>query len=132
MEIKRGNNSTHPAIECVDASVSINESHWKSRKEITFTWIGILFTLFATILIVFEQGPVLIDQFQQNQWQSFATHFIFLLIAALLIYGGLVYLFSRLGYIHRLRQHIPASSEDLDILLCNEQAPELTVLVPSY
>ncbi|TCV90243.1 glycosyltransferase family 2 protein [Sulfurirhabdus autotrophica] len=127
-----GNGAAHSADVCVDALASINECHWKSRKEITFTWIGILFTLVATILITFEQGPVLIDQFHQNQWQSFANHFIFLFIAALLIYGGLVYLFSRLGYIHRLRVHMPASSEDLDILLCNEQAPELTVLVPSY
>src|SRR5512139_2068964 len=116
----------------VTALSSIDESLWKSPREIVFTWAGILFTLVATALVAIEQGPILVEQFCQHQWQQFAIHGIFLLIAALLVYGGLVYLFTRLGYIHRLRQHTPASYEDLDTLLCDEQAPPLTVLVPSY
>ena len=116
----------------VAALSSIDESRWKSPKEIMFTKAGILFTLVALVLVSIEQGPILVEQFHQHQWQKLAVHGIFLLIAALLVYGGLVYLFTRLGYIHRLRQHTPASREDLNTLLCDEQAPPLTVLVPSY
>lgn len=116
----------------VAAPLPIDESRWKSLKEIMFTKAGILFTLIATALVAIEQGPILVEQFHQRQWLQFAFHGIFLLIAALLVYGGQVYLFTRLGYIHRLRQHTPASYEDLDTLLCDEQAPPLTVLVPSY
>lgn len=116
----------------VPALSSIDESRWKSPREIMFTKAGILFVLVAMALVAIEQGPILAEQFHQHQWQELAVHGIFLLIAALLVYGGLVYLFTRLGYIHRLRRHTPASREDLDTLLCDEQAPPLTVLVPSY
>jgi len=78
------------------------------------TKAGILFTLVALVLVSIEQGPILVEQFHQHRWQELAVHGIFLLIAALLVYGGLVYLFTRLGYIHRLRQHTPASREDLN------------------
>jgi cellulose synthase/poly-beta-1,6-N-acetylglucosamine synthase-like glycosyltransferase len=116
----------------VPALSSIDESRWKSPREILFTKAGILFTFAALALVAIEQGPILAAQFHQHQWQQLAVHGSFLLIAALLVYGGLVYLFTRLGYIHRLRRHAPASREQLDTLLCDEQAPPLTVLVPSY
>jgi cellulose synthase/poly-beta-1,6-N-acetylglucosamine synthase-like glycosyltransferase len=109
---------------------SIDESRWKSRREIVYTQAGILFTLVATVLVAIEQGPLLIEQFQLHQWQQFTIHGIFLLIAAMLVYGGLVYLSTRLGYIRRLYQHTPTCREDLDALLCDDQA--LTVLVPSF
>lgn len=110
----------------------IDESRWNSRKEILFTWTGILFTLATALLVAHEQAPLLIDQLRHQQWRELTIHGLFLLIVVLLIYGGLVYLVTRLGYIQRLRQHLPTKREELDALLCNGQAPALTVLVPSY
>lgn len=110
----------------------IDESRWNSRRESLFTWSGILFTLFAAALVANEQFPILIEQWRHEEWQAFTLHALFLLIVVLLIYGGLVYLVTRLGYIQRLRQHQPASQASLDALLCNAQAAALTILVPSY
>ncbi len=126
------NNTTGAAMAPLSAASSIDESRWKSRREIMFTRVGILFTLIATVMVAIEQGPILTEQFHQEQWRQFAIHGIFLLITTLLVYGGLVYLFTRMGYMHRLRRHAPASREDLDTLLSNQQAPALTVLVPSF
>ncbi len=122
--------STNKVLSSIQAP--INERRWLSSKEIAFTWTGIFFTLMATTLVAWEQGPILAEQYLQHEWAALALHALFLLIAAFLVYGGLVYLSTRLGYIRRLRQHAPANREEMDEILCNENTPSLTVLVPSY
>lgn len=110
----------------------IDESRWRSRREARFTWLAILFTLATTVMVLHEQGPLLLEQLRHRHWSEFAAHLLFLSIVALLVYGGLVYLVTRLGYIQRLSRHQPASREGLERLLRDEQLPLLTVLVPSY
>ena len=110
----------------------INEQRWVSSKEIVLTWAGLLFTLIAVGLVAWEQGPILADQYRQHLWPALSLHALFLVIAALLVYGSLVYHTTRLGYIRRLHQHRPAHREELDALLRDENAPPVTILVPSY
>lgn len=50
---------------------------------------------------------------------------------AVMLFGSLVYLIARLGYLHRCRDFRPASAEEL-ALLYDGRPPRLAVLVPSY
>lgn len=109
----------------------IDETRWCTRKEVVFTWIGIVFTLAACIAVAWEQGPILADQIAQRRWGEIAAHGVFLAIVVLLIYGSFVYQATRLGYVKRRAQHRPVSGAALDALF-NDRRKPLTILVPSY
>lgn len=55
----------------------------------------------------------------------------FLTIVALLVYGGLVYLSARLGYLRRRRAFVHASREELREFAAHSDA-RVSILVPSY
>lgn len=101
------------------------------KREIILTWVGIMLTLFATVMVVNELLGTALAFISQKQWLQLSAHIVFCTIAAFLVYGGLVYLITRLGYLKRRLNHTPASQAELDKLF-NEHAPSLTILVPSY
>lgn len=123
------NGSRHAMARGVFAA--IDETRWRPGKEVALTWIGIAFTLAACAAVVWEQGPILLEQIAHRHWGEVAGHGVFLTIIVFLIYGSVVYQATRLGYIKRRAQHRPAPRVALDTLF-DEQRKPLTVLVPSY
>src|SRR3569623_1928370 len=109
----------------------IDETRWQTGKEIALTWAGIFFTFAACVIVLIEQGPILLDQIKGQRWGVVAAHALILLIIAFLIYGSFVYQATRLGYLKRRRQHAPAPRAALNMLFEDERKP-LTILVPSY
>ena len=70
-----------------------------------------------------------------SSWQSAGWLIAYLGFGAavfLLIYGGLVYQLSRLGYMLRKKRHHPLTERALDQISDRVNAPTVTVLVPSF
>ena len=91
-------------------------------KEIAFTWasIGVVlgsFGFYLQLTYAASRNPI--------------ETFLFIFIVALLIYGNLVYHFSRVGHLHRRRTHAPASRANLEAIY-DDPAPAISVLIPSY
>lgn len=114
----------HPEVQALERQPSQRFERW-------LTLSGIAFTLTASLFVTLELGALWIDQARAGRWGELVAHSLFLLIVASLVYGGLVYQFTRLGYLDRLRAHRPASRDVLDTLH-DRDAPRLTILVPSY
>src|SRR3569623_1709715 len=109
----------------------IDETRWQTGMEIALSWAGIFFTFAACVIVLIEQGPILLEQIKGQRWGVVAAHALVLLIIAFLIYGSFVYQTTRLGYLKRRRQHAPAPRAALDMQFDDERKP-LTILVPSY
>lgn len=70
-----------------------------------------------------------------SSWQSIGWVVAYLGFSAavfVLIYGGLVYQVSRLGYILRRKRHLPQTQRALDQFSDRRDAPTVTILVPSF
>lgn len=104
---------------------------FSAKREILLTWLGIVLTLFATGMVVYELLGTALALLSQKEWMQLCAHAVFCGIAAFLVYGGLVYQITRLGYLKRRMNHTPASQTELDEWF-NGTAPSLTILVPSY
>lgn len=105
----------------------IRESRWNTAKERWLTRFCIAFTLLATIASLYDQLGHMSIELRQKDWLALVCQFIFLVIAGLLIYGGLVYQITRLKYTERLEEP-PCAVNRPD---CKEKR-EITVLVPSF
>jgi cellulose synthase/poly-beta-1,6-N-acetylglucosamine synthase-like glycosyltransferase len=99
-------------------------------RELLLTQIGVGVTVVATVLAVAEIGALLWDGWRQADAGQLCEQLAFLAIVLGLVYGNLDYQASRIGYFRRLLRHAPAPPEDLDEFL--DQAPPLSVLIPSY
>ena len=106
-------------------------SRLRPRREIVLTVGGILFTFFATAMVAWELGASWWARASAGEWGGLAAHSLFMVIVAFLIYGGLVYQFTRLAYYRRRASHRPAPWSELETFY-DGTAPSLTVLVPSY
>jgi cellulose synthase/poly-beta-1,6-N-acetylglucosamine synthase-like glycosyltransferase len=101
------------------------------RIDILFTLSGIAFTLIATMFFLIEIFQIEQRNVMSGQWVSLVRDGIFIGIVLYLIYGGLVYQITRLGYLRRRFRHIPASRDDIENIF-ERPAPYLTILVPSF
>jgi cellulose synthase/poly-beta-1,6-N-acetylglucosamine synthase-like glycosyltransferase len=108
------------------------------RREIWLTYAALAVTLGASVASV---GGILLTLTQDaatRHWISALAHGLFLAIVSFLIYGGLVYQLSRLGYLKRMgnlrrrTDHHPANASALDQFFHGSRAPSVTILVPSY
>jgi cellulose synthase/poly-beta-1,6-N-acetylglucosamine synthase-like glycosyltransferase len=109
----------------------ISLQNFSPRLELALTWAGIVFTLFATLMVGYHMIHLLWLDIANGDSSRFALHVLLGLIVASLIYGGLVYQFARIQYVKRLRDHAPASRESLETVHSN-QSRSLSILVPSY
>lgn len=100
-------------------------------REQLITLGGIAFTVLAVVMAGKELTSVWVATFSVGDWWSLTGLSLFIILVAFLIYGGLVYQFTRLGYYRRLAAHVPASIYELDALH-EGSAPALAILVPSY
>ncbi|MGH7408192.1 MAG: hypothetical protein ACREKF_09320, partial [Candidatus Methylomirabilales bacterium] len=108
------------------------------QREIGLTYAALAFTLSASVASVAGILLTLTQDAAARHWVSALAHGLFLAIVSFLIYGGLVYQLSRLGYLKRLgnlrrhTDHHPASASALDRFFHGSRAPSVTILVPSY
>lgn len=121
--------SGHSGIS--DGWVSELSAPRRIRNEIIFTWGCLGATFVAIALVAWEQAGIAAVEIQRQAWGDLTLHGLFLLIIAALIYGGLLYQFTRLGYLRRRLALAPASDEELAVFFEGD-APSLTILVPAY
>ena len=101
------------------------------KRDILLTKFGIAVTSLAALLFTREILLVAINQSHDASWVSILGDILFVSIVYYIIYGSFVYLVSRLGYLQRLKNHQPSSREEMETIY-DDQAPFLTILVPSY
>ena len=100
-------------------------------KEIRLTRLFITFTLIVWLAASWEIGLIFIDRVQAGDIAGSIEQAIFILIVQGLIYGNFLYQLTRLGYLRRRLEHVPASPQVRESSYAVD-APALTILVPSY
>jgi cellulose synthase/poly-beta-1,6-N-acetylglucosamine synthase-like glycosyltransferase len=102
------------------------------HREIAVTRVAIGVTLIAALLSIAVVASRVWSDRAALTWPYLLAGLVFLLIIAYLIYGSLVYQFTRFGYLTRLLLHRRASDDDLLRLYRVPRVPAVTVLVPAY
>jgi len=100
-------------------------------REILLTRVAIAFTLVVSSLLTAEIVGIAFMGYREADYWQVTEQTVFFGIVAFLIYGNLVYQFTRIGYLRRLMGHRPAPRDDIERVY-DEPAPLLTILVPSY
>jgi cellulose synthase (UDP-forming) len=95
------------------------------------TAAGILVTFVAWTGTVLDERAFVTVAIRQRDALALAGAVVYLILVSVLIYGSLVYLFSRWGYLTRLAGHGRASEIELNAFR-QRGVPAVTVLVPSY
>jgi cellulose synthase/poly-beta-1,6-N-acetylglucosamine synthase-like glycosyltransferase len=102
-------------------------------REKVYTVASIAVTLVAAVMLGFDVGPVLVDLIRGHQGaMAIFMQASFIAIIYFFIYGELVYLLARLGYLERRMAHRDADRAELETPFDCENPPSLTILVPSY
>ena len=107
--------------------------YWSTNSifEIRLTQLLLVFTLVAWLVVSWLTGEILWHRIQNGHFWSSFEQVIFILIIQGLIYCNFVYQLTRIGYLRRRLAHKPATAEEREALY-NDEAPTLTILVPSY
>jgi cellulose synthase/poly-beta-1,6-N-acetylglucosamine synthase-like glycosyltransferase/peptidoglycan/xylan/chitin deacetylase (PgdA/CDA1 family) len=95
------------------------------------TTLGIVITLAAWAGAALHDEGIFIAAVAEHDGLAAARAFLYLSLITVLVYGSLVYLFARWGYLKRLSTHRAASAAELDAFRLGA-APSVTILVPSY
>jgi cellulose synthase/poly-beta-1,6-N-acetylglucosamine synthase-like glycosyltransferase len=103
----------------------------KNRFEISLTTGFLIFTIVAFSGVLYEQFIALTYLFETQSWARFSTHIMFLTMISFLVYGGVLYHLTRIGYFKRFSRN-RNNPESENMLIHRQDAPRLTILVPSY
>lgn len=103
----------------------------KYRREIRYTWIGILLTCAALVLSLRKIGLVAVESYDSGGGMALVEILIFSVTVISFVYGNFVYQFVRKSYFSRLMRHRPARQEEMDYFY-QGSAPSLCFLIPSY
>jgi len=119
--------------DTVDGKVSLHggKSDRSIDREIKLTRVLILFTLIASIFATIDVVGILLQHAHSGAVGAVLEQSIFIFIVAFLVYGNLVYQFTRLGYLQRKASHCSAVIDDLRCVF-KPSGRGLTILVPSY
>ena len=98
------------------------------RGEMWLTRVGILVTLGAFTGFGVEYLRVAATHLEPGELAQAA---VFLFVVSFLVYGGLVYLTSRLGWLRRRLEFRHTAASELRAF-CSETPASLAILVPSY
>jgi hypothetical protein len=85
-----------------------------SRLEAAYTYLGIALTLFASLMLGTDVQRVMRERLQAGSPGPVLEQTVFILIVYFLIYGNLVYMASRAGYLRRSAAHRPAGATELE------------------
>jgi cellulose synthase/poly-beta-1,6-N-acetylglucosamine synthase-like glycosyltransferase len=102
------------------------------RREVVYTLIGLVATFAAYLMLSLDVQSVLAERLRAGYLGPIAEQVCFILIVYFIIYGNLVYHFSRLGHWQRQVSHRAASRAEIEAIYDYDRAPALAVLVPSY
>ena len=102
------------------------------QPEIRVTIVAVCLTLLGATMLGFDVVDILLGRIRAGSVGGAVEQSAFLLIVYYFVYGNLIYLFARWGHLRRARDHRPESRSDLEAIFDREQAPSLTILVPSY
>jgi cellulose synthase/poly-beta-1,6-N-acetylglucosamine synthase-like glycosyltransferase len=104
----------------------------KYRIEIGVTVIGICVAVGATAFFLLDLLPPIVAQPGNDEVARVEFSSIILAgISLAFLYTNVAYLLSRLGNLKREGKHLPLESQDF-IPLYDNDAPSLTILIPSY
>ena len=92
-------------------------------KECVVTWFALALSLVAALMFMRQT----LSYFDSQPTLSILYIFGFLFV----LYGNVVYLLCRYGYLKRLQAYRPATDHDLRAIY-HENAPTITFLLPSY
>ena len=106
--------------------VKVNWHH-----EIVLTFLGLSFTVLATVLLLQDVGGILEEKIGTGFVLPVFEQSLFLVIVCFLIYGNVIYQLSRLGFLIRDKRHAYKKDEDM-FYLFDDKAPAITMLIPSY
>ncbi len=110
---------------------SSSVSNKRSKFEVALTSSFLLFTLIAYGFMVHEQFYSLPNLIEGRAWYEIFMHALFLALTSVLVYGGVLYHFTRIGYFKRVAKTRNNADREQELIF-NSDAPRLTVLVPSY
>jgi cellulose synthase/poly-beta-1,6-N-acetylglucosamine synthase-like glycosyltransferase len=99
--------------------------------EIKLTKGLILFTLIASAFATADVVGILLQHAHSGSLGAALEQSIFIFIVAFLVYGNLIYQFTRLGHLKRKSDHCPADIDEFRSVF-KRSGRGLTVLVPSY
>lgn len=97
----------------------------------TQTFLGVITTLTAFSMFVWETFYSHSGVFEQAGWFGKLEILLFVGIISFLVYGNLVYQFTRQAYLSRKSQHTPSTRMELEGWY-TRKAPWVTILVPAY
>jgi cellulose synthase (UDP-forming) len=103
--------------------------HRRVRREVVWSSAAIAVTLAAFVAFLANYGLAALADIRTPM--DFARAGVFLTIVVLLVYGGLVYLCARLGYMRRRTGFRHASSDELEEFAGRSEA-SVSILIPSY
>jgi cellulose synthase/poly-beta-1,6-N-acetylglucosamine synthase-like glycosyltransferase len=101
------------------------------QREIRLTLAFIVATLVASALATVDVVSIFLQHAQTGSLVAALEQSVFIIIVAFLVYGNLIYQFTRLQYLKRTAAHCPVDTVGLRSFF-NQGGKGLTVLVPSY
>ncbi len=126
--------STHQAdvFEGAGAEKQARHESPDFRRERLYTIAGLAVTIAGAVMLGFDVGPVLVERIREGYGWPIFEQSSFIAIVYFFVYGNLVYLLARLGYLSRRMAHREAERAELEAPFDRENPPSLTVLIPSY
>ncbi len=100
-------------------------------REVLLTDISVFLTLIVTCMLFREIFSLAAKHVHETDYRHAVQQIVFAAVVAFFIYGNVLYQLTRLGYLKRLKAHLPASREELEGIY-DGPAPDLAILIPSY
>ena len=110
----------------------IYQSNVKYNLEILYTRIGIVFTIVAGVMVLWDVLRIALDSLQNDIYWKSVEQVFFVAIVTFLTYGSLLYQLTRIGYMKRLKKHHPVLRDKVDTIYDTPYVPPVAILIPSY
>lgn len=112
-----------------DAKVGVRR---RDRREQVLTAFALAFTVGVSGVLAWSLGQAGVAEAVGRGWLGGLKASLFVASVGALIYGSIVYLVARLGWLGRSRAHRPATRAEIDLEVFDGAAEPMVVLVPAY
>lgn len=92
----------------------------------------LLLTAVATLLYLVYTVPQVETDMSWGRLYALCRLVVFLGVVLFLIYGNVLYQFTRIGHLSRLLHHSPALHDEVQAAFDGAETPPLAILIPSY